>query len=420
MKQKLHIQTVLHEIESNLANEFNIDKIAHLGYVSPMQLYRDFYNLTGHSVKEYIRRRRLSSALSLVKHSDMSLTDIAYTCGYSSQQAFCRCVKSATGQTPLEYKESDNYYYFPMFNRDNKLMVTVTTETIPQTLCIKFYHSQFRGIENRAVNYLLTVLPEYNGRIFGRNGSQLESRLCYELYIEPGDKIFEQLKGFDFVIGDVAPEITTAVAKTITKNIDEEINSSWDYLYIDWLRTSMFEQSDIPYIEEYRYRDSLVKRLVLYLPVKKRNDYNKIRLISCSDMIFLVSCKTGINAEEHSSEEVMEFLSDHYPYLIKTIHQFYVSKNGMECTCGVRLEKGFPLLPDNEMQLLHFLGGNYAILEADCCGDSSVFEDILLSWIKDSGFIRDDFVPIFTIYETYGGFENENIKTKIYIKLKKY
>lgn len=419
MKKKPHIQTVLQEIESNLANEFNINKIAHLGYVSPMQLYRDFYNLTGHSVKEYIRRRRLSSALLLVKHSDMSLTDIAYTCGYSSQQAFCRSVKSVTGQTPLEYKESGCYYYFPMFNSDNKRMVTVTTETIPQTLCIKFYHSQIRGIENRAVNYLLTVLPEYEGRIFGRNGSQLESRLCYELYIKPDDKNFEKLKNSAFVVGGFIPEVTSFFAKTTAKNMDEEINSSWDYLYIEWLRASMFEQADIPYFEEYMYRGSLVKRLVLYVPVKKRSDYNKISLTSCSDMIFLVSHKTGSNAEEHSSKEVMEFLSNHYPYLIKTIHQFYVSKNGMECTCGVRLEKQLPLLPDNVIQLLHFSGGNYAILEGGCCGDSRVFENILLSWIKDSGFIRDDISPIFTIYETNGGFENENIKTKIYIKLKK-
>lgn len=401
-------------IESNISNELNINKIANTAFVSPMQLYRDFYSITGHSVKEYVRRRRLSNALSFIKHSDMSLADIAYFCGYSSQQAFCKSVKAVIGQTPLEYKDSDNFYYFPCFNNKTKQQITVTTETIPQTICLKFYHNQLRGIENRAVNMLMKTLPDYNGRIYGRNGKQNGNSFCYELFIERND--LSDLDGF--TIGDFVPELTATFGKTTVKNIESEINSAWDYLYIDWLKTSMFTQDDKPYFEEYIITSVKIKKLVLYLPMRKLMDYNKISLKFCNDMPFLVSTKSGVNAEENASKAVMNFLSNYNPYLIKTARQFFVCHHGYEYTCGIKINSELKLPQDSELTILRFDACNYAILEGDCCSDSSVYETILLSWITENGFIKDN-TPVFTIYETDGSFEQKNIKTKIFIKLKK-
>src|SRR5450756_63068 len=84
----------------------NIDAIAKSCFTSTMQLQRDFYNVTGYSVGEYMRRLRLSNALCLIKSSDSILADIAYSCGYSSQQALCREIKAILGTTATEYKES--------------------------------------------------------------------------------------------------------------------------------------------------------------------------------------------------------------------------------------------------------------------------------------------------------------------------
>jgi hypothetical protein len=128
------------------------------------------YNLTGHPVKEYIRKRRLSNALALVKYSDLSFPVIANSCGYLTQQAFCRSVKTAVGQTPLEYKKSGEFYYFPKFGRESGQQITVSKKTIPMTLNIKYYSDKPENIENSAVSRLFSLLPGFNGRIFGRNG----------------------------------------------------------------------------------------------------------------------------------------------------------------------------------------------------------------------------------------------------------
>ena len=92
----------------------NIDDIAKSCFTSTMQLQRDFYNVTGYSVGEYIRRLRLSNALCLIKNSDSSLADVAYSCGYSSQQALCREIKRFSAQLPHIIKTVMTIIFFPL------------------------------------------------------------------------------------------------------------------------------------------------------------------------------------------------------------------------------------------------------------------------------------------------------------------
>jgi len=68
-------------IENNISDNLDTEILSRTGYVSSPKLYRDFYNLTGHSVKEYIRKRRLSNALALIKTSEMELTDMLFNVG---------------------------------------------------------------------------------------------------------------------------------------------------------------------------------------------------------------------------------------------------------------------------------------------------------------------------------------------------
>ncbi|MBQ4573818.1 MAG: helix-turn-helix transcriptional regulator [Clostridia bacterium] len=70
-----------------------------------MKLYNDFVSAVGYTPNEYIRRRRLSIALSLITASEKSMTEISHICGYSSQQSFCREIKAILGITASEYKK---------------------------------------------------------------------------------------------------------------------------------------------------------------------------------------------------------------------------------------------------------------------------------------------------------------------------
>lgn len=351
-------------IEEHLSVDINLEQAAHAGYTSLMQLYRDCYTYTGHSVKEYIRKRRLSSALGLIKGSALPLAEIAYYCGYSSQQALCKYVKAATAMTPLEYQKSETHYYFPRFDSEVIRQVTVTAETIPKTLSIKFYYPKLCGIEHQALSMLFTLLPEYKGRVFGRNGQQIDTQFCYEIAMEYDPVVLNLLSSSVFQEAKVLPEFRMTFAKTNVNNDETEISLAWNYLYMNWLKTSMFMQDDERYFEEYIYKDGEVKKLILHLPVKKRTDYNKIsvNLNFCEGLMFLVSTRMGHNAEEEASTEVLKYLSKSKPEVISEAKDFYVARNGINCTCGIRLGQAIELPMDSELEVLQLAEGNYAVL----------------------------------------------------------
>lgn len=419
MDKSFRFKKAIQHIEEHLHGEVSLEQAAQAGFTSLMQLYRDFYAYTGHSVKEYIRKRRLSNALSLIRCSDMSLAEVAYTCGYSSQQALCKCVKSAVFMTPLEYRRSEADYYFPRYDSMAARQVTVAAETIPSVIRAAFYDSRLTGIEEQAIAALRSALPGYRGRIFGRNSRQSGSRFCYELWVEYAPEAAEILlcsRAFQEV--KLQSEMCLTVAKTIVRNEEQEIGQAWNYLYTDWLTSSMFTQDEQPYFEEFLCRRNRVNRLALYVPVTKRTDYDRISLVRSSGMIFLASTREGRHGEKEAAQAVMSFLAVYKRSAVRSATTFYVAKDGNSCTCGVKLEdaNGLQLPAGSGLELLELPAGSYAVLETGCTGDSRVLEERLETWVKDNGLHRSR-RSAFAIYEANGGFTAEHITTTCWIQL---
>ena len=404
-------------IEEHLYEDIPLEQAAQAGYTSLMQLYRDFYTYTGHSVKEYIRKRRLSGALGLIRASQRPLAEIAYACGYSSQQALCKYVKSATTMTPLAYQKSEACYFFPRFNSEAIRQVTVTSETIPKTIHVQFYHSKQCGIEQQALEALHSLLPEYQGRIFGRDGQQRDGMFCYELAVEDEPGLMNKLTNTIFQELTVVPAFSSTFAKTTASPEDTGIVLAWDYLYLKWLRTSMFEQDEGRFFEEYICKGGEVKKLVLYLPVRKRTDYDKIRVEFCPGREFLISSREGEQAEEGASAAVLNYLTRHNPEGIRSAKEFYVSEGGNCCSCGLRLEQAVELPADSGLEILQVAEGNYALLESSSCSDRGMFTALLETWISQSGWSKDD-LPAFTTYETWSRTEADVITMRVWIRLK--
>ena len=401
-------------LEQNISNDINVDRMADAARLSRTQLYREFYNATGHSVKEYVRKRRLSKALALIKHTDMPLSQIAHECGYGTEQALCKSIKTAIGQTPAQYKTSSEEYYFPAYEDQRTQIVTVAAETIPPTLCLRYYDSRLTGIENRALAWLFASRPDYHGRIFGRSGKQEGSKLCYELFIESSHADQSAISG--------------TFAKTSAPDMEDEINATWDYLYNDWLKTSMFAQAEQPWFEEYIHTNGQVKRLQLYLPVQKRPGFHKIQLCQCEERYFLVACKSGKNAEKESSDAVVRFLTAHYPRLAQSARQLYVSNTapmtglrlvqGQPYCCGIQLQAPIQLPQKCDMQMLTQPAGEYAVLEGDCCGDTKAYETVLAAWMSGMG-LQTAATP-FAVYEVAHSFDKRDTRVKIYRETSKF
>ncbi|MCL1854326.1 MAG: helix-turn-helix transcriptional regulator [Clostridia bacterium] len=73
------------------------------GY-SEFHMTRKFKELSGISLREYLRKRRLAFALIDLRDTGKSILDIAVDYGFSSHAAFCRSFKAAYGIPPSTYR----------------------------------------------------------------------------------------------------------------------------------------------------------------------------------------------------------------------------------------------------------------------------------------------------------------------------
>jgi AraC family transcriptional regulator len=94
------ILRVLSYIKKHLDEPLDLNQLAALAYFSPHHFHRIFTELVGESVKEHVRRLKLQRALFLLATTDQSVTDIAFSAGFSTPEAFSRVIKSKFGFSP--------------------------------------------------------------------------------------------------------------------------------------------------------------------------------------------------------------------------------------------------------------------------------------------------------------------------------
>ena len=87
-------------IEENLTSEIKHQSLAKIVGCSVYEFSRIFSFMTGLSISEYIRRRRLSQSVFDIQNKADKLIDIALKYGYESQAAFTRAFKELHNQTP--------------------------------------------------------------------------------------------------------------------------------------------------------------------------------------------------------------------------------------------------------------------------------------------------------------------------------
>jgi len=92
-------------IMQNYSNsDFNVDSLANELNLSRAQLYRKVKNLSGQSPVELLRDIRLQQAVHLLSTTDKTVSEIAYSVGFSAPAYFSKCYKDRYGQTPRENK----------------------------------------------------------------------------------------------------------------------------------------------------------------------------------------------------------------------------------------------------------------------------------------------------------------------------
>jgi AraC family transcriptional regulator len=83
----------------------SLDELSRLVHVHPVTISKFFPNYFSCTRGEYVRKIRVEKATTLIRKTDLSLTDIAHRCGFFDQSHFIRIFKKTTGFLPTRYKK---------------------------------------------------------------------------------------------------------------------------------------------------------------------------------------------------------------------------------------------------------------------------------------------------------------------------
>ncbi len=98
------IQRAIEYINRNIESDLRLEDIGKNAHVSKYYLCRQFKQLTGLTVMEYILQTRLIQAQTLLASDSAPIGEISDRCGFSSSSYFSRIFREKIGLSPSEFR----------------------------------------------------------------------------------------------------------------------------------------------------------------------------------------------------------------------------------------------------------------------------------------------------------------------------
>lgn len=100
------IENAISYINQNLTASLSLERLSDEFKFSPIYFHKLFKASTGRTLHQYVEEQRIQKSIELLTSTDMTLTQIAYECGFSSQSYFSYAFKKKMLLTPREYARS--------------------------------------------------------------------------------------------------------------------------------------------------------------------------------------------------------------------------------------------------------------------------------------------------------------------------
>lgn len=100
------LQRVLAYIDSHLENDISVADLAQVACVSQYHFIRAFKAAAGLPPHRFIGERRLQRAKLLIKQGNLTLSEVAFACRFSSQANFSRAFRRTVGMNPGDYRRT--------------------------------------------------------------------------------------------------------------------------------------------------------------------------------------------------------------------------------------------------------------------------------------------------------------------------
>lgn len=98
------VKTVIEHINQNLSSQMCLSDLAGLAGFSPNHFQRVFSKVIGISPKEYIIKLRIKKAKEMLTMTSLTITDIAFKCGFENIPYFSFIFSKSVGVSPRSYR----------------------------------------------------------------------------------------------------------------------------------------------------------------------------------------------------------------------------------------------------------------------------------------------------------------------------
>lgn len=100
------VERIREFVATNYANTFTREQLAAELGVSPAYVSRVFRRQCGMALWDYVSEYRIARACELLRHSDLTVTEVAFTVGFNDAAYFSRAFRKGTGQSPATYRSA--------------------------------------------------------------------------------------------------------------------------------------------------------------------------------------------------------------------------------------------------------------------------------------------------------------------------
>ena len=100
----LRVGNVIGALEKEFSKDWKLDELLKIAHMSRSNLMRVFRAATGQSPIEYLLRLRIQKAMSLLRNSGLTITEIAMEVGFNDSNYFTRQFKRIHGQSPRRFR----------------------------------------------------------------------------------------------------------------------------------------------------------------------------------------------------------------------------------------------------------------------------------------------------------------------------
>ncbi len=100
------VRNLAKKIVKDVSQDYSLEELALESGLSQAKLQEGFKLIYARTVTEYIRHARLEVARNLIRTTDLNISQIVYTIGFSSRSYFSKIFKRKYGISPSEFQEN--------------------------------------------------------------------------------------------------------------------------------------------------------------------------------------------------------------------------------------------------------------------------------------------------------------------------